>query len=68
MVGRKNFFNIEHLFRDLNLSQVQIDELWTVIKKDKNLNPEDDCEKVGTKWVLIAEASKNKAYHQSSLG
>ena len=23
----------EHLFRDLNLSQVQIDELWTFVKK-----------------------------------
>src|SRR5450756_324575 len=29
-------------------------------KKTKNLNPEDDCEKVGTKWVLIAQEAKTK--------
>jgi hypothetical protein len=29
----------ENLLRDLNLSQVQIDEIWTFIKKDKIRSP-----------------------------
>ena len=29
-------------------------------KKDKNIEPEDNCEEVGTKWILIAQEAKTK--------
>ena len=44
----------DYLLRDLKLSQIQIDEIWSFVKKDKNLKP-DDPDEAGTKYVLIAQ-------------
>ena len=44
----------DYLLRDLKLSQVQIDEIWSFVKKDKNLKP-DDPDEASIKYVLIAQ-------------
>src|SRR6202035_1669948 len=52
---------MDERMRDLELSQVQVDELWCYVgKKQRHVEPSDDATQVGDKWVWVGIDANTK--------
>jgi IS1 family transposase len=52
---------MDEKFRNLDLPQVQIDEIWGYVgKKEKHVSEEEDATQVGDMWAFVAIDAKTK--------